>query len=164
MTANLMPKALRKFMAAALEKFPSSTEWIDPHLLTRNHWPTFNQALLRLHQPKVYDPDGFHIARQRLAYDEALAREMAMGQARLARERRHAPAIPRAVGAEKRNRRSAPLQADPRPAGRLLRRRHRHGPPRAHAPHDPGRCRLRQNARRRPRSRTGRRQTAASPP
>jgi ATP-dependent DNA helicase RecG len=58
--------------------------------LTRNHWPAFKQALLRLHQPKVYDPEGFEIARQRLAYDEALAREMAMGQARLARERRFA--------------------------------------------------------------------------
>lgn len=101
MTANLTAKALRKFMAAALEKVPELDEWIDPHLLARNHWPTFNQALLRLHQPKVYDPDGFQIARQRLAYDEALAREMAMGQARLARERRHAPAIPRALGPER---------------------------------------------------------------
>jgi ATP-dependent DNA helicase RecG len=101
MTANLTAKALRKFMAAALEKIPQLDEWIDPHLLARNHWPSFNQALLRLHQPKVYDPDGFHVARLRLAYDEALAREMAMGQARLARERRHAPAIPRALGPER---------------------------------------------------------------
>ncbi|HEY7798177.1 MAG TPA: ATP-dependent DNA helicase RecG [Hyphomonadaceae bacterium] len=101
MTANLTAKALRKLMTAALEKIPELDEWIDPHLLARNHWPSFNQALLRLHQPKVYDPDGFHVARLRLAYDEALAREMAMGQARLARERRHAPAIPRALGPER---------------------------------------------------------------
>jgi ATP-dependent DNA helicase RecG len=101
MTANLTAKALRKFMAAALEKIPQLEEWIDHHLLARNHWPSFNQALLRLHQPKVYDPDGFHVARLRLAYDEALAREMAMGQARLARERRHAPAIPRSLGPER---------------------------------------------------------------
>ncbi len=101
MTANLTAKALRKFMAAALEKAPDLEEWIDPHLMTRNRWPSFQQALLRLHQPKVYDPDGFEVARARLAYDEALAREMAMGQARLARERRHAPSIPRALGAER---------------------------------------------------------------
>jgi len=69
--------------------------------MKRNNWPGFKQALLRLHQPKVYDPDGFETARQRLAYDEALAREMAMGQARLARERRHSRPIPRAVGVEK---------------------------------------------------------------
>ena len=101
MTANITSRQLRKFMAAALATVPYLDEWIDPHLLAKNHWPAFNQALLRLHQPKVYDPAGFEIARQRLAYDEALARELAMGQARLARERRHAWPIPRAVGVEK---------------------------------------------------------------
>ncbi len=101
MTANLTPRQIRKFVAAALEGIPDLEEWIDPHLMKRNNWPSFNQALLRLHQPKVYDPDAFEVARQRLAYDEALAREMAMGQARIARDRRHARAIPRAVGIEK---------------------------------------------------------------
>lgn len=101
MTANITPRQIRKFVAAALDTIPELDEWIDPHLLAKNHWPAFKQALLRLHQPKVYDPDGFEVARQRLAYDEALARELAMGQARLARERRHAWAIPRAVGMEK---------------------------------------------------------------
>ncbi|RYZ09608.1 MAG: ATP-dependent DNA helicase RecG [Alphaproteobacteria bacterium] len=101
MTANLTAKALRKYIAAALEGIPDLDEWIDPHLMKRNNWPAFKQALLRLHQPKVYDPEGFEVARQRLAYDEALAREMAMGQARLARERRFSRAIPRAIGAER---------------------------------------------------------------
>lgn len=101
MTANITPKQLRKFINAAIGGVPELDEWIDPHLLARNHWPTFKQALLRLHQPKVYDPDGFEVARQRLAYDEALARELAMGQARIARERRHAWPIPRAIGVEK---------------------------------------------------------------
>jgi ATP-dependent DNA helicase RecG len=101
MTANITPRQIRKFMSAALDGTPDLDEWIDPHLMKRNNWPSFKQALLRLHQPKVYDPDGFETARQRLAYDEALAREMAMGQARLARERRHSRPIPRAVGVEK---------------------------------------------------------------
>ena len=101
MTANLTSKALRKFLAAALDGIPDLDEWIDAHLLKRNTWPAFKQALLRLHRPKIYDPEGFEIARQRLAYDEALAREMAMGQARLARERRFSRAIPRAIGAER---------------------------------------------------------------
>jgi len=101
MTANITPRQIRKFMSAALGGIPDLDEWIDPHLMKRNNWPGFKQALLRLHQPKVYDPDGFETARQRLAYDEALAREMAMGQARLARERRHSRPIPRAVGVEK---------------------------------------------------------------
>jgi ATP-dependent DNA helicase RecG len=101
MTASLTPKALRKFMASALEKVPDLDEWIDPHLLKQRKWPSFKEALLRLHQPAVYDPDVFEIARQRLAYDEALAREMAIGQARLARERRTAPPLARILGAER---------------------------------------------------------------
>ena len=101
MTANITPRQIRKFMSAALGGIPDLDEWIDPHLMKRNNWPGFKQSLLRLHQPKVYDPDGFETARQRLAYDEALAREMAMGQARLARARRHSRPIPRAVGVEK---------------------------------------------------------------
>jgi ATP-dependent DNA helicase RecG len=101
MTASVTPKQIRKFMAAAIEGTPELDEWIDPHLMKRNNWPAFKQALVRLHQPKVYDLEAFEIARQRLAYDEALAREMAMGQARIARERRHARPIPRAVGVEK---------------------------------------------------------------
>jgi ATP-dependent DNA helicase RecG len=101
MTANVTAKQIRKFMSAALDGIPDLDEWIDPHLMKRNNWPGFKQALLRLHQPKVYDPDGFETARQRLAYDEALAREVAMGQARIARERRHSRPIPRAVGVEK---------------------------------------------------------------
>ena len=101
MTANITPRQIRKFMSAGLDGTPDLDEWIDPHLMKRNNWPSFKQALLRLHQPKVYDPDGFETARQRLAYDEALAREMAMGQARLARERRHSRPILRAVGVEK---------------------------------------------------------------
>jgi ATP-dependent DNA helicase RecG len=101
MTASLTPKALRKFMAAALEKTPDLDEWIDLHLLKQRKWPGFKEALLRLHQPVAYDPDAFEIARQRLAYDEALAREMAIGQARLARERRTAPPLARILGAER---------------------------------------------------------------
>jgi len=101
MTASVTPKQIRKFMSAALEGIPDLDEWIDPHLMKRNNWPSFKQALHRLHQPKVYDPPAFEAARQRLAYDEALAREMAMGQARLARERRHSRPIPRAIGVEK---------------------------------------------------------------
>ena len=101
MTASLTPKALRKFMAAALEKIPDLDEWIDPHLLKKEKWPGFREALLRLHQPASYDADAFQMARTRLAYDEALSREMAIGQARLARERRTAPAVARILGAER---------------------------------------------------------------
>ncbi len=101
MTANLTGKALRKFMAAALEKLPDLGEWADPHLMEQRGWPGYQQALEALHRPTAYDPEAFHLARERLAYDEALAREVAMGQARLARDRRASPIIPKAINVER---------------------------------------------------------------
>lgn len=101
MTATLSAKNLRKFISAALARTPELDEWIDPNLVRKNKWPGFRQALLTLHQPTVYDPEMFELARQRLAYDEAFSRELAMGQARLARGRRHAVIIPRTMGAER---------------------------------------------------------------
>jgi ATP-dependent DNA helicase RecG len=101
MTANLAAKALRKFMAAALDKLPELGEWIDPHQLKREHWPAFRVALETLHRPTVYDPEAFHRARERLAYDEAIAREIAVAQARRARDKRKSIAIPKALGIER---------------------------------------------------------------
>lgn len=101
MTAGLTGKAIRKFMGSALEKIPELDEWIDPYLQIKQKWPGFRTALSVLHQPTSYDPDAFHVARERLAYDEALAREVAMGQARQAREKRHSPPIPKAINMER---------------------------------------------------------------
>ncbi len=101
MTAQLTPKQLRKFMAGALDSLPNLGEWVDPHLLAKQHWPGFRQALELLHRPTSFDLDAFALARERLAYDEALAREVAMAQARKARERRAAIPIPAALAVER---------------------------------------------------------------
>jgi ATP-dependent DNA helicase RecG len=101
MTASLTGKQLRKFIAAALDKLPELGEWIDAHQLKRAHWPGFRAALETLHRPTVYDPDAFFRAKERLAYDEAIAREIAIAQARLARDRKLSVAIPKAIGIER---------------------------------------------------------------
>jgi ATP-dependent DNA helicase RecG len=101
MTAGLTGRTLRKFVAAAIEKLPELGEWIDPHLKDQRGWPAFRPALEGLHLPTLYDPQAFHLARERLAYDEALAREIAMGQARLARSRRPSPILPKAINVER---------------------------------------------------------------
>jgi ATP-dependent DNA helicase RecG len=101
MTANLTGKALRKFMSAALDKLPELGEWIDPHELKREQWPGLRAALEALHRPKEYDPEAFHRARERLAYDEAIAREIAVAQARRARDKRKSIGIPKAIGIER---------------------------------------------------------------
>lgn len=101
MTAGLTGRQLRKFIGEALDTLPELEEWIDPHLLKKNDWAGFQQAMETLHRPKEYNPDQFHIARTRLSYDEAMAREIAMGQARLARERQKSFAIQPAPSIER---------------------------------------------------------------
>jgi ATP-dependent DNA helicase RecG len=101
MTASLTGRQLRRFVAAALSELPDLNEWIDPHLMTKMAWPGFREALRILHQPPSFDLPAFEVARSRLAYDEAFARELAMTQARLARERRSARPVSHVVGVER---------------------------------------------------------------
>lgn len=101
MTQGLAAKNLRKFISAALDTLPDMGEWIDRHLKAKEDWPGFGEALEVLHRPQDWAPEAWRLARNRLAYDESLAREIAMGQARLSRQRRAAPVIPQALGVER---------------------------------------------------------------
>ncbi|MEO9969985.1 MAG: ATP-dependent DNA helicase RecG [Hyphomonadaceae bacterium] len=93
LTAGLTNKRVHTTMLAALEALPELEEWIDPHLVKARKWPSFSEALKTLHGPDAFDELAFYNARARLAYDEALAREMAFALARAARTVRKAPAM-----------------------------------------------------------------------
>lgn len=88
LTAGLSAKVARKAVWGALEtvsQSPPLPEWIDPNFLARNDWPQFNEAILRLHQPHhLVDVTADAPPRRRLAYDELLAKQLAMA---LVRER-----------------------------------------------------------------------------
>ena len=88
LTAGLSPKIARKSVWAALKTVSlgkALPEWIDPHFLTQNEWPSFNEAVLRLHQPShIVDASPSAPPLKRLAYDELLAKQVAMA---LVRER-----------------------------------------------------------------------------
>ncbi|WP_102958397.1 ATP-dependent DNA helicase RecG [Mangrovicella endophytica] len=84
MTAGLSPKVLRKAVTQSLERLPALPEWIDPGIIARHTFPSFAEALRRLHDPA----DGVDIAPEsvafrRLAYDEFLAGQLALGLSRL---------------------------------------------------------------------------------
>lgn len=81
---------------------------------------------------------------------------VAMGQARLARERRFARAIPRAVGAERNIIEALPFKPTRAQMDAYSDIAIDMGRPVPHAPHDPGRRRLRQNPRRSSRRRASR--------
>lgn len=82
LTAGLTHKTFLKIMHAALaiaEKLSDWPEWIDPAFLARHKWAPWKAALLTLHHPlEERDLDPMTLARQRLAYDEMLANQLAL--------------------------------------------------------------------------------------
>ena len=85
MTEGLSPKTLRKAIEAACEKAPDFAEWLDPAYLKRQHWPSWQSALLSAHSPESEAELGaLTPTRSRLAYDELLANQLALA---LVRER-----------------------------------------------------------------------------
>jgi ATP-dependent DNA helicase RecG len=79
LTAGLTPKVVRKAIAAALARVPDMPEWLDPALKARREWPDFKPALLAVHAPEsAADLEPGTKLRERLAYDELLANQLAL--------------------------------------------------------------------------------------
>jgi ATP-dependent DNA helicase RecG len=89
LTAGLTNTTLRKAIGEALAQLPSLPEWIDAGLLAKNNWPSFADAVARLHAPEG-DADllSSSTARTRLAYDELLANQLALAVIRARLKRR----------------------------------------------------------------------------
>ncbi len=88
LTAGLSLRVLSKTLGAALDTVPDLPEWIDPALAAREGWPAWKAALGRLHAPESpRDLEPSAPARRRLAYDEFLAHQMALGLARAQAQR-----------------------------------------------------------------------------
>ena len=84
LTQGLSNRTLLKAVKGALKESPDLPEWIDPGLLKQQKWPSWRQALAAAHGPDSeadIEPQALH--RQRLAYDELLASQMALALVRL---------------------------------------------------------------------------------
>lgn len=93
-TQGLTSRQLRKLVQAALPAAPDLPEWQDAAWLKKQNWLGWRAALDALHAPAGepdLSPDA--PARQRLAYDEFLAHQMALARRRRAREIKPAPVI-----------------------------------------------------------------------
>src|SRR5436305_13679208 len=89
LTAGLSPRVVTKAVIAALERLPDLPEWLDPALRTRRHWPGWGEALAAVHSPESEaDLAPSTPARERLAYDEILASQLAVALVRARRRRR----------------------------------------------------------------------------
>ena len=88
LTAGLMLKTLRKAVRGALERLPELPEWQDAAWLARQRWPSFREALESVHAPQS-EADLLPLtpARQRLAFDELLANQLALALIRAHQKR-----------------------------------------------------------------------------
>lgn len=83
LTAGLSPKVLFKSIRTVLDTTPELPEWHDPALITREGWPTWNAALSAVHKPEALsDCSPVTVPRERLAYDELLAGQVALAAVR----------------------------------------------------------------------------------
>lgn len=83
LTAGLAAKTLRKAVMAAIERCPALDEWQDRAWQEKNQWPAFSDAIAAAHAPvSADDLQPTAPARMRLAYDELLANQLALGLVR----------------------------------------------------------------------------------
>ena len=88
LTAGLTLKPLARAIRTALERAPALPEWDDPAFLKAQGWSDWRTAVRAAHAPEDAAALGHETAaRTRLAYDELLANQLALGLIR-ARQKR----------------------------------------------------------------------------
>jgi ATP-dependent DNA helicase RecG len=83
LTQGITTKTVRKAISNALGFISPLDEWLDIEFKKRKNWPDWHEAIKNVHAPKnetalePYDP-----SRERLAYDELLANQLALSMVR----------------------------------------------------------------------------------
>ena len=84
MTGGLIPKLLHKAIIGGIKHLPTLPEWIDPSMIKKHEWDGWHKSMCALHNPQSSKETlSDSVIRTRLAYDEALARQLAMQLVRL---------------------------------------------------------------------------------
>ncbi len=79
LTEGLTTKAVAKAVRGALATLPVLPEWQDGPWLQKQKWPSWAEALTTIHAPAEVNDVALETARRRLAYDEVLANQLAIG-------------------------------------------------------------------------------------
>lgn len=94
LTQGVTPKVLAKAISAALTRVPAMPEWLDAAHLERSKWPAWHEAIRDAHTPRgASDLSPLSPLRQRLAYDELLANQLALTVVRRKAKRQGGQAI-----------------------------------------------------------------------
>ena len=90
LTQGLNKNKLRDAILKAVEALPSFDEWIDAKLAKSKKWPQFTEAIKSIHFPQSqHDIEGYPLFIERLAYDEALSRQLALKLIRLHKRKKN---------------------------------------------------------------------------
>ena len=89
LTEGLSQNVISKAINEALNRLPALPEWHDSNLLEKRGWPSWQEAILRAHNPSTYhELEANSSIRQRLAYDELLASQLAIALIRESERKR----------------------------------------------------------------------------
>ncbi|MEQ1548323.1 MAG: ATP-dependent DNA helicase RecG [Chakrabartia sp.] len=80
---GLTSRRLSQMAEQSIARAPELSEWIEPSLLTKRGWPTWRDAIVRAHCDA-----SDTLARERLAYDEVFANQLALMLVRASSRRR----------------------------------------------------------------------------
>jgi ATP-dependent DNA helicase RecG len=84
LSEGLSNNRMRELVGQALTRAPDVPEWIEPGVLAQQEWPGWQAALKAVHG----DPDAAAMVRDRLAYDEIFAGQLALMLVRASSRRR----------------------------------------------------------------------------
>ncbi|MDQ8029386.1 MAG: ATP-dependent DNA helicase RecG [Brevundimonas sp.] len=101
-TQGLTSRNIRKLVLQTLDHAPELAEWQDPAWLAKQKWTGWREAITALHAPtgeRDLEPDA--PMRERLAYDELFAHQLALARRRRARQITPAPVIRPGEASEK---------------------------------------------------------------
>ena len=88
LTAGLSLRIVQKAVDAALERARDLPEWLDADYAARRRWPAWREAVLAAHAPqKAEDLLPNTAPRERLAFDELLSNQLALGLVRAHQKR-----------------------------------------------------------------------------
>lgn len=83
LTTGITQTCVKRVIDAAQKHLVPLPEWICPHILENKQWPSWHEAIRIAHQPHTSrDLTLENLARQRLAFDELLAHQYTLQEAR----------------------------------------------------------------------------------
>jgi len=79
--ANMSGTDIACIISKGMRNLPKLPEWLENKTILKNNWPTFIEAIVKIHTPSIgecLDTQSRDRAIERLAYDEVLASQLAL--------------------------------------------------------------------------------------